>query len=83
MRGDDLLPLLVPGRRGQALEVHKGVLDAYDSGTGENTVSVAGGTLENLPRLDTGVTLTAGDVVVLIRLRSSWAILGRIVAPSP
>ncbi len=78
---DDLVPLLTP-RPVPGVGLRKGVLAAYDTGTGANTVTVDGTDLIDLPRLDTGVTLAEGDVVLLLRYRSSWAILGRIVGPS-
>lgn len=80
MRGDDLVPLLAAGRgRGAVLSVHTGVLTAW-TGPGANTVTVAGADLEDLPALDTGVALAEGDVVLLLRNRSSWLILGRVAS---
>lgn len=77
---EDLAPLLVPKPQ-PGLGIRKAVLTAYDAGTGANTVTVDEVDLVDLPRLDTGAALAAGDVVLLLRYRSSWAILGRIVSP--
>lgn len=82
MRGDDLVPLLTGGgRRGPDLSIRKAVLTAYDSGTHANTVTVGDVELTDLPLIGPP-TLAEGDVVLLLRWRSSWAILGRVVTPS-
>lgn len=82
MIGDDITTFLVrdddPG-----FGFRQGTVLAFDPTTGENTIGVAGGTLTDLPLLNIGdtVNLTVGDVVVLMRLKSSWAILGRLMVP--
>ena len=76
-RSDDLAGLLAPAA-GPATGVRQGKVIAFDALTGASTVAVAGSVLTNLRRLDTGITPTAGDVVLLLRVRSSWLILGRI-----
>lgn len=82
MRGDDLVDLLRPAPD-PAVGLRQGVITAFDQTTGQNTVNVAGGVLTNLPILSGSESLeyAPGDVVVLLRLRSSWCILGRIVVP--
>lgn len=59
----------------------QGVLLTYNASTGANTVNVGGAILTNLPFvLEGGVfNLVPGNVVVLMKLRSAWAILGRVV----
>lgn len=61
----------------------QGVVLTFNPATGANTVSVGGATLTNLPILVGGDTVNyaPGDVVILLKFRSSWAILGRIVVP--
>lgn len=82
MIGDDLTPLLVP-RPVPGSGFRQGTVVAFNPLTGANTISVAGGVLTDLPLLNIGdsVNIGPGDVVVLMRLRSSWAILGRVVVP--
>jgi hypothetical protein len=61
----------------------QGVILTFNPATGANTVQVGGAVLTDLPILAGGdtVNFAADDVVVLLRYRSSWAILGRIVVP--
>lgn len=61
----------------------QGVILSFDPATGANTVNVGGAVLTNLPILVGGdtVNFAEDDVVVLLKYRSSWAILGRIVIP--
>lgn len=82
MIGDDLTGLLRPADAPQ-FGFRQGVVLAFDLFSGANQITVAGTVLSDVPFLnDAGFTpLAAGDVVVLIRMRSSWAILGRIVVP--
>jgi hypothetical protein len=51
--------------------------------TGANSILVNGGTLTNIPILNIGdtVNLVPGDVVILMRMKSSWAIMGRVIVP--
>jgi len=64
-----------PFRQGEVL--------SFDPATGANTVSVGGAVLSDLPILNQGdtVNFVPGDAVILLKYRSSWAILGRIIAP--
>jgi len=78
--GDDLTALLgKPDRPDSGFR--QGTVLAFDPESGANTIAVAGGILTDLPVLNIGdlVLIVPGDVVVLLRLRSSWAILGRIM----
>lgn len=82
MIGDDLTGLL--GRPpGPDSGFRQGTVLTFDPESGANTIAVAGGILTDVPVLNIGdlVQIVPGDVVVLLRLRSSWAILGRIMAP--
>ncbi len=69
-------------RPDQPYEFRQGTVTAWSTDTGQNTIAVAGGVLEDLPVLESSgvINLAAGDVVQLIRSRSSWAILGRVHA---
>jgi len=61
----------------------QGTVTAWNSSTGENTILVAGGTLSNVPILNTGeaIALQAGHTVGLLTFNGSWFILGRITVP--
>lgn len=80
MIADDLSGILLPPD-GPDVGFRQGTIVAFDPATGANTVNVAGGLLTDVALLNIGdtVNLVAGDVVVLMRLRSSWAILGRLI----
>lgn len=82
MMGGDLTGLL-GAPDGPNSGFRQGVVVTFDPDNGQNTVAVAGGVLTDLPLVNTGavIDIAAGDVVVLMRLRSSWAILGKIVNP--
>lgn len=60
----------------------QGVVEAWNSSTGENTIRVAGGVLVNLPAL-TGESaeLTTDDVVVLVSAGGRWLVLGKATSP--
>jgi hypothetical protein len=70
-----------PGR-GRPSEVgfRQGQVVAWNGFTFENEINVGGETLVNLPLLNTleGIGVRVGDVLCLIRIRSAYAILGRI-----
>jgi hypothetical protein len=82
MRSDDLVPVLAPAKP-QGLGSRQGVVVSWNQFTAENVVQVGGSLFEDLPCLNTSEAslLTAGDVVVVITLGSSWAVLGRLVIP--
>lgn len=67
-------PPAEPFRQGEIL--------TFNPATGENTVRVGGAVLTNLPILVGGdtVNFAPGNAVILLKYRSSWAILGRIVS---
>lgn len=70
------------GKPDQPYEFRQGVVVAFDAAIGLNQVLVAGAVLEDLPVIEGSgvVNLTAGDTVLLVRMRSSWAILGRVLS---
>lgn len=80
-RADDLVPLLLKQR--ENLGMRQGTVRSWDSSTGTNTVEVGGTVLEDLPVLaSTGTVLLAeGDVVGLLRYKSTYFVLGRIGVP--
>jgi hypothetical protein len=82
MRSDDLTPLL-SGKHTVGTGFRQGVIITWNPDTAENTVSVAGSVLTNLPILNTSEAslLDTGDVVAVITMGSSFAILGRLVIP--
>lgn len=78
MIGDDLSPLFdkdAPGVR-----FRQGTIVTWNPATGENTIDLAGGILENVPVLNTGeaIALKAGHVVGLLGQGMAWFIIGRI-----
>lgn len=79
---DDLTPLVLP-RQKEALGFHQGVIQAWNSETGQNTVNIAGAFVNDLPILNTGeaIVLKVGHVVAILRFRSTYFILGRITIP--
>ena len=79
---DDLTPLLFPAPTGE-LGFHQGVIETWDPTTGENTVTMSGATLVNVPLLNSGNAgdLDTGAVVGMLRFLSSYFILGRITIP--
>lgn len=82
MSGGDLTPLLVPPERPD-WGFRQGTIVAWDVFSGTGSVRVAGATLTDVPFLAQAgqVYYEAGDAVLLVRIRSSWAIVGRYVTP--
>lgn len=66
------------------LAFRQGVVVSWDASTGTNSVNVNGTLLQNLPALNLGefVLLTEGDVVGLLRFKSTYFVLGRIIPPA-
>lgn len=79
----DLTDLLKPRNPERESPFRQGVLETFNTATGANTVSVGGGVLTDVPILVSGTEadFAVGDIVVLLKMRSSWAILGRVVEP--
>lgn len=65
------------------LGFHQGQITYFNSGTGENEILIAGSVITNVPMLNIGdtVNLVSGDLVAVLRHRSTYFILGRIVLP--
>lgn len=78
---DDLSPLFDKGLPG--VRFRQGTVLTWNSETGENTIDLAGGTLTDVPILNTGeaIALHAGHVVGLLGQGSSWFIVGRVTVP--
>lgn len=75
----DLSPLFDP-KRPPGVQFGQGLITAWDPTTGANTVEWAGGTLTDVPILNTGeaVALRAGHVVGMLGQGLTWFIIGRI-----
>lgn len=75
---DDLSTLFGAGP--EAVRFRQGTILTWNANTGANTVDVGGGTLTNVPILNTGeaIALKAGHIVGLLAFGSAWFILGRI-----
>lgn len=80
-RSDDLAPLF--GGEPSDVGFAQGVVVAWDEATGTNAVNVKGTVLTDLPCLNLGefVILEPEDVVGLLRFKSTYFILGRIIMP--
>lgn len=78
---DDLVPLFAHDEPEWGLR--QGIILTWDALAGTSTVQVGGAVLTDLPFLSEAgqVFYSAGDPVLLIRYKSSWAIVGRYVAP--
>jgi hypothetical protein len=85
MRSTDVATLFGPAAAGPALPVtyRQGTIITFNKLTLENTVSVGGATLTNLPILGVGETtsLEAGDPVGILAMGNVMAILGQMVIP--
>lgn len=78
MRTDHLAPLLTPAGQPD-MGFRQGVVLAWDPQLGTNTIDVGGTQLDNLPTLAAStISLAVGDVVGLIRFKSTYFIAGRI-----
>jgi hypothetical protein len=79
---DNLTTLFTPAADG--VRFRQGTILAWNAATGENTIDLAGGTLTDVPILNTGeaVALKAGHVVGMLGQGSSWFILGRVTPPN-
>jgi hypothetical protein len=62
---------------------HQGLVLAWNSTSNTNKIRVAGSDLDNLPVLTSAgmVSLQPGTVVGILRFRSVYFVLGRVVAP--
>lgn len=82
MQDDDLTAFLATPAAA-ALGFRQGVIVAWNTTTGSNTISCAGATLTDVPFMVTGsfTTYAVGDSVVLFRQGPSWAIMSKILNP--
>jgi hypothetical protein len=81
VKSNDLVPQLENKASGNSYR--QGVIMSWDQDTAENSVQVGGSIFANLPILNTSEAslLAPGDVVTIITLGASYAILGRLVIP--
>jgi hypothetical protein len=82
MRSDDLVPIL--GKKTPpGVGYRQGVIVSYNQNTAENVVLVDGSLVENIPILNTSeaALLAADDVVGIMTVGGTWAILGRFTYP--
>lgn len=84
MKLDDLAPLMSLGDQASDVGFRQGTVLEWDEQTGTNMVDVGGVQLSDLPALNIGdfVHLAEGDVVGLLRFKSTYFILGRVILPS-
>jgi hypothetical protein len=78
---DNVATLFGGGQPG--VRFRQGTILTWNSETGANTIDLAGGTLTDVPILNTGeaIALKAGHVVGLLGQGSSWFIVGRVTPP--
>ncbi|MDX3006744.1 hypothetical protein PWY87_34070 [Kribbella solani] len=79
---DNLATLFDTGQPG--VRFRQGTILSWNAQTGENTVDLAGGTLTNVPIINTGeaIALRAGHVVGMLGQGSTWFIIGRVTPPN-
>lgn len=84
MISDDIADLFTAATDAPALRFRQGTITAWNASTGANTIDVAGGTLTDVPILNTGeaIALKPGHVVGLLVFGRTWFILGRITTPN-
>lgn len=79
-----LLPALIGATGGEqkGLGFHQGIVTAWDSITGTNTITVAGNTFSDLRSLLGGESalIRPGDVVAILKYQTVYFVLGRITA---
>ena len=82
MISDDLAPLF--GNTGPGVRFRQGTVLSWNADTGENTIQLGGGTLTDVPILNTGeaIALRAGHIVGLLGQGASWFIIGRVTPPN-
>jgi hypothetical protein len=65
-----------------AMALRQGVVQSWNTSTGENTIQVAGATLVNIPALTAeSATLKANDVVALLTTGDTWLVIGKVTVP--
>lgn len=81
-RLDDLASLIAPVRQAE-ISIAQGYLTAWNGTTYENTVQVNGATLTDLPLVHLGdpASLAASTVVLLLRVRNTYYLLGKVTYP--
>lgn len=81
---DDLARMMSPQGSSTDLAFRQGVVVSWDESTGSNSVNVNGVILTNLPCLNLGefAILQPGDVVGLLRVGSTYFIMGRLILPA-
>lgn len=81
---DDLTGLFTSDDRDTDTPFRQGTIVTFNTLTGANTINVAGAILTDVPLLNIGdtVNLLPNDVVVLMKMKSAWAILGRVLVPN-
>lgn len=79
---DDLSTLFGQGQPG--VRFRQGTILTWNANTGQNTIDLAGGTLVDVPIINTGeaIALKAGHVVGMLGQGGTWWIIGRITPPS-
>lgn len=82
-RATNLAPLFFPPPSDE-VSFRQGQVLAFDLSTGENSIDVGGATLVNVPLLNVtdSVSLTEGTIVGLLKWKSSWWIIGRVILPN-
>lgn len=80
MKSDDLAALIA-SQGGSGVDLHTGLVKAWNSDAGTNTIEVLGTDVYDLPVLTSAgiVTLQAGTSVVIMRYKNTYFIVGQVV----
>lgn len=83
MNSDDLTPFLKASNGKPEVGFHQGRVMAWNQNTSKNTISMAGAVLSDVPILNgtEPLILKEGDIVGMLRFKTSYFILGRIMVP--
>jgi len=80
MRSDDLVPILA-GQQGRGLTLLEGTVNTWNTTTGANSITVAGGVFTDLRVIGTAAGVAAGNQVVILALGNAWYVLGKLIRP--
>lgn len=82
-RANDLAPLFFPPPSNE-VGFRQGQVIAFDLSNGQNIIDVGGAQLVDVPLLNVtdSVSLAPGVIVGLLKWKSSWWIIGRVILPN-
>lgn len=82
--GQLLAELKTGSDQATSFDFHLGVVEAFDTTTGSNLIRIRGSSIPDVPLLNIGdtVNLNDGDTVVVLKYRTGYFILGRVIQPN-